>query len=344
MVEETDYLFERGDFERELSENLGKLEKIRVLIIGDTIIDKYTYVTPKGRAIKDPILSCAFNYEENYAGGALAIANHAISYVGEVKLVTLIGDENPQLEFIQESLKEGISLKTFTKKDSPTTIKERFIDLPRGQKMFKIEHMNDQPISEELSEEISDFLERELPNYDVVIVSDYGHGFLNKRIRGILQEKSRFLSLNVQSNSANMGYNYVRGYGRSDFLTMNEEELRLPLEMRFEEVGEIIPRFQEVFGHGKFLVTLSKRGCMLFDRGKIYHGHSIANKVLDTVGAGDAVFTITSLFVYSGIEGCMIPFIANCAGSIGASIIGNKEFVDKGRLIKFMEGAHNGLE
>ena len=344
MVEEADYLFERENFERELSKNLGKLKTIRVLIIGDTIIDRYTYVTPKGRAIKDPILSCAFNYEENYVGGALAIANHACSYVGEVKLITLIGDKDPQLEFIQGSLKEGISLKTFTKKDSPTTVKERFIDLPRGQKMFKVEHMNDEPISEELSEEIANFLEKELPNYDVVIVSDYGHGFLDKRIRGVLQEKSRFLSLNVQSNSANMGYNYVRGYGRSDFLTMNEEELRLPLGMRFEGIEEIIPKFQEVFGHGKFLVTLSKKGCMLFDRGRIYYGHSIANKVLDTVGAGDAVFTIASLFVYSGMDDSMIPFISNCAGSIGANIVGNKEFVDKNRLIEFMGGAHNGLD
>ena len=86
----------KGKFSIEyIKDKLKKLSSLRVLVIGDTIIDHYLFVEPKGRAIKDPILSVEYKSREIYAGGVLAVANHISDYIGEVKLVTLIGDENP---------------------------------------------------------------------------------------------------------------------------------------------------------------------------------------------------------------------------------------------------------
>ena len=114
-----------------LSKSLDLLRGIKVLIVGDTVIDRYTYVTPRGRATKDPILSSSFEFEEDYAGGVLAVANHVSSYVDEIKLVTLLGDQNPQLEFIKKSLSKNIRLETFIKTHSPTIIKQRYIDFKK---------------------------------------------------------------------------------------------------------------------------------------------------------------------------------------------------------------------
>ena len=327
----------------EISEKLDLMKDMKVLVLGDTIVDRYTYVIPRGRAIKDPILSTQFYKREDYAGGVLAVANHISSYVDEVQVVTLMGDRNPRLEFIEGSTAENVVLQTFTKENSPTTIKERFIDFYRGHKLFKIEYMEDTPISEKLSDKITKFLSRELPKYDLVVVSDYGHGFINENIRDVLQEKSNFLALNVQSNSSNMGYNYINHYESPDFITMDEEELRLPLMMRFEEIGEVISKFYEKFKYEKFLVTLGKNGCMYFDHGKKYSGDSLVNEIVDTVGAGDSVFAITSLFSYLDIDGGTIPFIANCAGGIGANIVGNKESVSKDKLLNFIGEIYDGM-
>ncbi len=218
---------------RDLSASLDALKEIKVLCIGDTVIDRYTFVDPKGRASKDPILSSRFEGEEDYAGGVLAVVNHLSDYVDKIKLVTLIGDQNSKAGLIRKALPKNIESKFFVKRNSQTTIKQRFIDFYRRNKLFKVEYMNDSPIPEDLSEEISAYLHEELPNYDVVMVLDYDHGFMNSEIRKILQEKSKFLSINSQINSANLGYNYVNNYKKADFVLLNELEMRLPMRMQF---------------------------------------------------------------------------------------------------------------
>ena len=94
---------------------IEKLKEKRVLLIGDTIIDHYIFVQPKGRAVKDPILSVNYSHEEKYAGGVLAVANHISSFVNEVKVLTLLGDKLRHQDFISNAVFQNIKLKTFTK-------------------------------------------------------------------------------------------------------------------------------------------------------------------------------------------------------------------------------------
>jgi len=322
---------------KEIEDKLKKISNLKVFVIGDTILDQYVFVNSKGRAIKDLILSVEYKNDEIYAGGILAIANHLSTFVNQIKLVTLIGDKEDNLEFIKKSLGKNTELKTFVKQNSPTIIKKRYVDAYKNSKLFKVEYMNESPISKELSNEIVAYLEKEIPKYDLVVVGDFGHGFINQDIRDVLQEKSDFLAINVQSNSANMGYNYVNLYRRADFLTMNESELRMPLMRRFEKLEEIMPEFQEKYGHDRFLVTAGKKGSVFYNKGEIYEAPVLINTVVDTIGAGDALFAIASLFVYAGTDDILIPFIANSAGGIKANYIGNKESVTKARLLNFLK-------
>lgn len=323
-----------------LSRNLNSLKNLRVLCIGDAVIDTYAFVDPKGRALKDPILSTRFEREENYAGGVLAVANHLSSYLDKLSLITLIGDKNTRLGFIKKALSKNIESKFFVKENSPTIIKKRYIDSYRKNKLFKVEYMNDSPISESLSGKIINHLSGELPKYDLVMVLDYDHGFINEEIRKIIQEKSKFLSVNCQINSANLGYNYITNYKKTDFITLNESELRLPLRMRCEEIETVINKFYELFGYPKFLVTTGKKGCTFFNKQKRYSSPTLTEKVIDTVGAGDSLFAITSLLVYSEFNNEIIPFIANCAGGVDANIMGNKEYVNKKKLLNFIEAIY----
>jgi bifunctional ADP-heptose synthase (sugar kinase/adenylyltransferase) len=342
MESNTDYLNsikEKFDF-NEVVTYINKASKLSVLVIGDTVLDKYTFVWPKGRAVKDPILSTEFISEETYAGGVLAVANHISSYVNRIKLVTLLGGQNTELDFISKSLAKNIELAHFIKPDSPTIVKKRYIDFYRNHKLFKVEYMNDKPISQELSIQIIDYLVEELPKYDLVIVLDYAHGFLNNEIKEVIEKKSKFLSINVQSNSANMGYNYVNHYKNPHFISIDEQELRLPLMMRFEKIGDVINRFQQTFGYSQFLVTVGRNGCIFMKNGNPYNSPIFTKDVVDTVGAGDAVFAVSSLFAFLNAPEDIIPFIANCVGGIKVKYLGNKESVTKEKLIKFIDNLY----
>ena len=162
-----------------IKEVIEKFTELKVLIIGDTIIDQYVFIETRGRSMKDPMLSTRHLNEKSYAGGVLAVANSLSDFVKEIKVVTLIGNKGSKLEFIIHNIADNIELKTFIKENAPTTIKRRYIDYYRNNKMFKVEYINDEPISNELALEILEYLENEIPKYDLVIVCDFDHGFIN---------------------------------------------------------------------------------------------------------------------------------------------------------------------
>ncbi len=315
---------------------LDKIKNLNVLVIGDSIIDEYYFTSPKGRTIKYPILSVDYIRHERYAGGVLAIANHVSNFVKNVKLVTLLGDKKRNEKFAVDKLNKNINGKFFTKKNAFTTIKRRFIDNLREEKMFKIEFITDTPISKELEMEIIAYLRDELPKYNLIVVGDFGHGFISDNIVKVLEKNSKYLCVNVQTNSANMGFNYFVRYKKPDYIVLNETELRLGMHSRFEPVRDIIKKFNKKNNYKRCLTTMGKGGALYLRNGKIYESAALIHTPKDTVGAGDAVFAITSLFDYINTNPELMPFYANCIGAIAVSFMGNEKSITKEDIFKLL--------
>ncbi len=328
----------------EIKKILDSFSNKKVLVIGDTIIDEYCFVNPKGRAMKDPILSADFVSEEAYAGGIHAIANHLSSFVKEVTVLSLLGEGMDREELICEKLRQNVKPQFFVKKNSPTTRKRRFVNHMRNEKLFKVEFINDSPIEVELEEQLLAFLEKELLLFDLVIVGDFGHGFITDKIIALLEAKSKYLCVNAQTNGANLGFNYVTKYNKPHFMTMDGTEIKYAVGDRFSNYSYLIQKLHEMKGYSKFLLTVGRDGVEYFHNGQITTAPSLVSKVTDIVGAGDAVFSITSLLAYHNCEKELVPFLANCVGGIAVNIVGNKESVTKEGLIAFIQEKYRGVE
>lgn len=320
---------------------ISKFKNIKTLVIGDAIIDEYHFTTLKGRAIKDPILSVDYVRHEVYLGGILAIANHISNFVGEVACVTALGDREDKREVIETGINKNVKLKLFVKEDSPTTVKKRYLNILRNEKLFKVENINDAPIPETLEHELVEYLKNELPNYDLVLVGDFGHGLITESIIRVLEEKSNYLAVNAQCNSANLGFNYVTKYRSLNYATMDIQELMYAVSDRFSNVKVLMKNLADKTGFNKFLVTMGKDGSDYFNNGLQTFAPAFITRPQDTVGAGDAVFSITSLFAYCDNDE-IIPFIANCVGGIAVSYMGNREYITKEGLLNFIEEVYNG--
>ncbi len=320
---------------------VSDFKKIKTLVIGDTIIDEYNFAIPKGRAIKDPIMSVDYVKHESYAGGILAIANHVSNFIDNVTCVSALGDREDKREFIKNAINSNVSIKFFVKKNSPTTVKKRYLNIVHNEKLFKVEYINDEPINAKLESELTYFLEHELPKYDLVLVGDFGHGLITDNIIKTIEDKSKYLAINVQCNSANLGFNFVTKYKSPHYVTMDVQELQYAVLDRFSNISVLMNKLYEKTHFNKFLVTMSKDGSAYFNAGKKTSFPAFVTRPLDTVGAGDAVFSITSLFVYRNRDR-IIPFIANCVGGIAVSYMGNKEYISKDKLFEFIEKVYNG--
>lgn len=334
----SDYPLER------IIKDVGSLKDIKCLVIGDTILDKYTFVVPKGRAIKDPILSLDYVRDETYAGGILAVANHVSGFVDNIKLVSLLGDRNRNEEFILANLNKKIKIKFFTKKDSPTIIKERFVDNLRNTKIVKIEYIDETSLDKKTENNVADYLTSELLKYDLVIVADYGHGFLSDNLVKVIEKNSRYLAANIQTNGANMGFNCITRYKKINYLTSNEGEIRLALHNRDSSFEQLILKLKKSTHFNNFLITTGAAGVWYYRSNKGYHAPALTNNIKDIVGAGDAVFSITSLASYKNFNPELLAFLANCVGGVAVGIMGNKESVTKEKLISFISNVYNSKE
>lgn len=327
-----------------IKEIIQSVQDLKVLVIGDTIIDEYCFVEPRGGSIKDPMQTVDFLEEEVYGGGIIAIANHVSNFAQAVKVITLLGDQSDYQEFVRTSLNKNVQPKFFVKENSPTPRKRRYINQLRNEKIFMIEYINDRLPSPELEREIICELEAEIPKYDLVIVGDFGHGFISEKIICVLEQKSKFLAVNVQTNSANLGFNYLTKYNSPSFMTMDGVELSYALGDKYSEIPALMDKLHETKKYPRFMVTRGKEGAMYFEQGFHYHSHALTMNVKDVVGAGDAVYSIASLLVYFGCEPELIPFIGNCAGGIAVSIMGNKESVGKEALLNFIRSIYKKAE
>ena len=162
-------------------EGINKLKQLKVLVVGDTIIDEYHFTTPLGQSAKGTHLAVRYDYQERYLGGGLAIANHVSGFVERGKIVTGLGKEKEYEEFIRSNLAGNISPEFFYFVDAPTLVKQRFVDADLN-KLFEVYSYNGDSQLEKSEEDIYFWFEKNVGDFDVVIVSDFGNGFITPQM------------------------------------------------------------------------------------------------------------------------------------------------------------------
>ena len=125
---------------------LAALRRLKVLVIGEAIIDEYSYCVPLGKAPKDSVISTKHVRLERQAGGALACANHVAGFCGEVDLVTGLGADDSQEAFIRGRLKPNVSPHFVVREGAPTITKRRYVSEPPLRKLFEVAAMDDTPL------------------------------------------------------------------------------------------------------------------------------------------------------------------------------------------------------
>jgi rfaE bifunctional protein nucleotidyltransferase chain/domain len=324
----------------ELRDLIESVADYRVLIVGDAIVDEYQYVLPMHKTPKENMIATRYQDRELFAGGVFAAANHVASFCKQVDVITCLGDFDSHEDLVRQTLKPNVNLKAFTRRGAPTTLKRRFVDPSYMRKLFEVYFMNDEPLPPDLQDDIDQAIADTASSYDVVIAADFGHGLIARSSIDALTSNSRFLAVNTQSNSANLGYNLITRYRRADYVCIDAPEARLAISDRLSNVGDIARRLAEDhIDCSKIIITQGKHGCVTFERHGIVHTiPAFAKNIVDTVGAGDAFLAVTAPLVAAGGRMSQIGFIGNVVGALKVEIIGHRCSIEKASLIKSIIG------
>jgi len=303
---------------------------LRVLVVGETIIDEYTYCEAIGKSGKEPVLATRFLGTDRFAGGVLACANHLAGFVNTVDVFTQLGEGGDEEAFVRGMLKPNVTPIVLEKPGSPTIVKQRFVEKYLSQKMFEVYRMNDAPLDAQADAELCGQLRRILPDYDVVIVADYGHGMLSANAIEVLGTGSRFLAVNTQSNAGNHGFNMISKYPRADYVCLAQREVALETrnqQLTPEEMAEHVAMRLDC---PRVMITRGSAGTLFHTApGRFDRVPALATKVVDRVGAGDAVLCVTALCAASDAHPEVTAFIGNVVGAEAVAIMGNQRSVER---------------
>lgn len=289
---------------------LDKLASLKVLLIGETIIDEYRYVTPMGKPPKESVLAVRSEESEQFHGGVAASAAHLANFC-PVTVIT----QPPQWEIR----------------------KSRFIEQGFNRKLFEVFDERAPMTFDDAG--LARSIEEQADQYDLIIVNDFGHGFMTAAIRSAIMHCSVPVAINAQSNSANHGFNPVSKYPQADYVCIDAPEARLAVGDQDASIADIAGRLLHAkMTVPKVAVTMGKDGSIVYSR---EHGvkriPAFATKIVDTMGAGDAYLAITAPLTLLTEDMEAVGFVGNIVGALKVGRVGHREPIQKAEVLAYIK-------
>jgi len=297
---------------------LEKIARAKVLVVGDAMLDRYWYGDVERISPEAPVPVVAVKEVKELPGGAANVARSVRALGAECTLFSISGDDREADSLEQLLGRENIRCHLERDKLLNTIVKLRVISKHLHQQMLRIDF--DCPVSKDARVKLLDDYLKHLPEYDAVIVSDYGKGGL-----GYIQEMiqaARGASRPVVIDPKGDDYS---GYRGASLITPNRKEFE-QVAGRFRDNADLERRAAKLIQDldlGGILVTRGEDGMSLVQRdGKVLHIKARAREVFDVTGAGDTVIAAIGCAwaVGSGLEDAVQ--LANVAAGIVVGKLG----------------------
>ena len=292
-----------------------------------------------GKSGKEPVLALRDLNTEEYLGGAAALSRHISPFCSQVSLLSMVGEKGDYLNKIKRKLPKNVNFKYIKKTNSPTILKRRFLDHVNQNKVLGVYKINDEILTKKQDRSFRNILKNMVPKYDLVIVSDYGHGLISGKNANLVCNLSKYLALNAQVNAANIGYHSMRNYKNIDCVIINETEIRHEMRNKNDKIESLMKVLSLKQNIANLIVTRGNKGSILYSKKnkKFNFCGAYAKTAVDKIGAGDAMLSIIALCLKCKFDKDLALLTASLAAAQSVETIGNKEAINKTQILKSLE-------
>jgi rfaE bifunctional protein kinase chain/domain len=291
------------------------LDRVRLLVVGDVMLDRYWFGDVARISPEAPVPVVRIERREARLGGAANVARNAAALGAHCGLLGVVGNDEAG-DQVEEILRES-SIHSYLKRDEAisTIIKLRVIG--RQQQMVRID-FEEAPSENTLRDKLTQF-KAILPDYDVIVLSDYNKGSLVNVAEMI--SMAREAGKTVMVDPKGEDFTPYRG---ATMLTPNKSELkRIVGSWKTEEqLTEKAQGLREELGLEALLLTRSEEGMSLYTAEEVLHVHADAREVFDVSGAGDTVIATMAAMLGAGAPLAEALATANRAGGIVVGKLG----------------------
>ena len=302
---------------------LEKLSQVRLLVVGDVMLDRYWFGDVSRISPEAPVPVVKVEREENRLGGAANVARNAAALGARTALLSVVGDDDAG-RTLQRLLDEGqISAGLHVDREIDTIVKLRVIG--RQQQLLRID-FETPPSHEILQAKLAEY-ERRVADADVVLLSDYGKGGLTHISEMIRIARAAGKPVLVDPK----GDDWSK-YAGATVITPNRSELKQVVGSWHsdEDLASKARSLREQLGLEALLVTRSEEGMTLFAADETHHQPTVAREVYDVSGAGDTVIATLAVMHGAGADWAEAVRMATLAagivvGKLGTAVVSREE-------------------
>ncbi|MFH1592974.1 MAG: PfkB family carbohydrate kinase [Candidatus Woesearchaeota archaeon] len=311
----------------DLKEALNKFKEKKILVMGDIILDKFTWGVVERINPEQPAASLVKVCNETYKlGGAANVANNVSSLGARCCLVGVIGKGSYGYKVKELCVEKGIKLKAFYD-ERPTLVKQRIVAHNQQLSRLDFGENNLEKIKPEIQEEIIKYLKNELVNnnYDYMILSDYDKEFFSREFCQEIIQIANSIKIPVHVDPKPKNIDFFRN---CNVMSPNKREAQEITGIKYSNGKDVLMSMSEALSQLSnpqyVVITCGKDGVFGYDIEKkesLLIGTK-ARDVADVTGAGDTFAAALPLALSSGLNLFDSVKLANYASGVVVEKVG----------------------
>ncbi|MEW6055581.1 MAG: PfkB family carbohydrate kinase [Bdellovibrionota bacterium] len=311
----------------DLRNALEKFKDLKVHVLGDTIIDSYTYGTVIGGMTKTPTFSVKYERQVDFVGGAAIVSKHLRRAGAQVKFTTVLGNDALKNFVLEDLKKEGIECDAIIDKTRPTTQKNAII--AGGYRLLKLDKLDNRPISTKILEKFKTSLSSS--QTDAFVFSDFRHGIFSRATIPDLTAALPSGPLRVADSQVASRWGNILDFQNFDLITPNEREARFALGDQDSVVRPLALDLYRQANCKCLILKLGERGMITYrqrghredDPRAFFTVDTFAERIVDAVGAGDALLAYSTLAMIATKSEVIASILGAMAAAVACERDGN---------------------
>ncbi len=322
-------IMERHQFdESDLEKVMHTFDKLKVVVIGDVIVDEYITCDSLGMSQEDPTIVVSPVGVELYLGGAGIVSAHASNLGADVSFFSING-EDEIVEFVKEKLSSvGVNTHLFTDASRPTILKQRYRS--SGKTLLRVNHLRQHPISKEIQDSIAKDLFSIIDQQDLIIFSDFNYGCLPQPLVDTIISRAREKNIMMVADSQSSSQiGDVSRFRNMTLLTPTEREARLALKDFESGLVVLAEKLKKKAKAENVFITLNEEGLLIHGAAMNKEGfmtdkmEAMNKSPVDPAGAGDSLLTCSAMALASGADIWQSSYLGSIAAACQVSRNGN---------------------
>jgi D-beta-D-heptose 7-phosphate kinase/D-beta-D-heptose 1-phosphate adenosyltransferase len=307
---------------------LNSLGKPRLLVVGDLILDRYTWGEVTRVSPEAPVLVLRADREEVRPGGAASVAALLRALDANVTLAGVVGDDVAGRVLRKLLQDEGVAQDVvLCDAGRPTTSKERLMGRAahrHPQQILRVDREETHPLPTDVEQHLLQAILSQVDQHAAVLVSDYAKGVCTPALLGALIARAAAHGIPVFVDPARIT-DYAR-YRGATVLAPNRAEAELATGRKIRTAEDALAAahaLRDLTACGTVLLKVDRDGMVLVTDshpGRVYPTQR--REVYDVTGAGDMVLAMIGLCRASGVDWDGAVPLANLAAGLEVEKLG----------------------